>query len=58
MYLLGFALDYDAVPLVVVETDPRRPDLHVQLAAAQVDVERHGAVAQRQRQVILAVTCA
>ena len=54
-YFLRFAVDVDSVPLVVVEADPGRANLHVQFAAAQVDVESHGAVTQCQSEVIFAI---
>lgn len=32
-------MNVDSMPLVVVETDPGRPDLNVQFATAQVNTE-------------------
>jgi len=48
-------VNVDFVPLVVIKTDPGRSDLDVQLPASQINVERHGAIAERQSKVILAV---
>lgn len=56
-YLSSFAVNVDTVPLVVVETHFRRPDLDVEFATAQIYVERYGSIAQGQCQVIFAITC-
>jgi hypothetical protein len=52
---LSFAVNVDAMPLVVIEAHFGRTDLNVQLAAAQVDVQRDGSFAQSQRQIIFSI---
>ena len=54
-YLLSFAVNVDAMPLVVIEAHFGRTDLNVQFAAAQVDVQRDGSFAQSQGQIIFSI---